>query len=277
MDDRRVLSRPQWRRAVYAVLAVVLPSTLALPIVRGPLRGSRWIVRSANYSCWLGRYEVEKQHAFARAIAPGATVFDIGAHVGLYSLLANRRAGPSGRVIAFEPLSSNVAVLKRHASLNQASIEVVAAAVADRDGQAFFAAGTDNYTGRLSESGESVTLVKLDTLIESGAIPKPDVLKIDVEGAEDRVLQGAESMIRFARPVIFLAVHGPDVRARCLDLLKGLGYSIEALNVRGLPPDSEFVARPSDPKAPGAVTPGAASELSDSAFGRPALEKPDRQ
>ena len=66
-----------------------IPDDLVVPVLQGPLRGKKWIVGSSSHGCWLGGYEYEKQRRFAQAINPGGVVYDIGAHVGFYMLLAS--------------------------------------------------------------------------------------------------------------------------------------------------------------------------------------------
>jgi FkbM family methyltransferase len=171
-------------------------------------------------------------------------VLDIGAHVGFYTLLAAVLTMPGGRVFAFEPLDSNVAKLRRHIALNRISVEVNECAVADRDGEAHFQRGTDSYTGGLHDVGMPVPVVSVDGLRAAGRLPDPDIVKIDVEGAEELVLKGASKTILATRPTIFLATHGATVRAECLDLLEGFGYMTESLVGDDLEPATEFVARP---------------------------------
>lgn len=209
-----------------------IPRDLALPILQGPLRGQWWYAGSSNHGCWLGSYEFEKQRLLARMLAPGQVMFDLGANVGFYTLLAARRVGPGGRVVAFEPLEGNVAYLRRHLRRNAvANVEVIQAAVADRPGTARFAPHRSNAMGRLSDSGDlEVPVVSLDALFEAGSLPRPDVLKIDIEGAELRALRGAERLLRTARPCILLATHGPELRQACCDLLRGLGYVVTTLD-----------------------------------------------
>jgi FkbM family methyltransferase len=231
------------RRIAHAALAR-LPSGLVLPILGGPLCGTRWLIRSGNYSCWLGTYERVKQAAFAAELRPGMVVFDIGAHVGFYSLLAAVLTRPGGKVCAFEPLEVNAVKLRRHVAINHASVEVIEAAVADWDGQTRFQPGPDSYTGRLDDVGQLVSVVSVDALCEAGRLSHPNVVKIDVEGAEALVLRGAEQTIRRSCPVIFLAVHGVRARDDCLSLLRGLDYRVEPLVGSGIEPQTEFVARP---------------------------------
>src|SRR5262245_36376035 len=120
-------------RALRFPLTLIPPQT-RVPILFGPLAGARWIVGSGNHVVWIGLYEYRKQVAFKRALNQGAVVFDLGAHAGLYTLLASRLVGPRGVVVAFEPLPRNIAYLKDHLRLNRAAnVRVIAAAVSDQD------------------------------------------------------------------------------------------------------------------------------------------------
>ena len=108
----------------------LLPASTVVPIVRGPLRGLWWVSGSAPHGVWLDTIERASLRDFSRHVQPRATVWDIGANVGLYSLLASRCVGPAGSVVAFEPAAINVAALRRHAALNRMeNIQIVPAAV----------------------------------------------------------------------------------------------------------------------------------------------------
>jgi hypothetical protein len=103
----------------------------------------------------------------------------------------------------------------------------------------------------LTVSGaREVHVVSLDALWQAGRIAPPDVVKIDVEGAEAEVLRGAAQLLRTARPRLLLATHGPDVHRACLDQLVGCGYALESLDsTRGLDTSDELLARPSQSAA----------------------------
>jgi FkbM family methyltransferase len=173
-------------------------------------------------------------------------VYDIGANVGFYSLLAAHLSGPEGKVYAFEPLHRNVEFIYRHITLNRLeNIEVFEAAVSDQAGEAFFDPGVSIATGHLSESGTvRVRQVCLDEMLAEGTIAPPDTLKVDVEGAEYAVFQGAKNMIEDHRPLIFLDTHGRDVHALTIELLAGYGYQFETLDGRPLAESKELIARP---------------------------------
>src|SRR3989442_1960320 len=92
----------------------LIPSDASIPILKGPLGGKGWIAGSSIHRCWLGYYEPAKQRAFSAAIESGDVVYDLGANVGLYSLLASFLVGPRGRVFSFEPVPRNLSFLRRH-------------------------------------------------------------------------------------------------------------------------------------------------------------------
>jgi FkbM family methyltransferase len=197
----------------------LIPADAVLPVLQGPLRGMKWISGSGDHGCWLGSYEHDKQRLFHAAIQARSVVWDIGANVGLYSLVASRKAT---RVIAVEPVAENVKYLKRHISLNGIrNIEIVVAAVARECGRASFSAGENRFTGHLAAGPTKVDVVTLDSmLVKFGA---PDVIKMDVEVAEYLALQGAERCLA-GNPVIFLATHSATLAAQCSDLLRSAGY-----------------------------------------------------
>ena len=161
-----------------------------MPILQGPLRGKKWIVGSSNHGCWLGSYEHDKQIKFQNALGPGQVVYDIGAHVGFYTLLASLGVGAIGRVYSFEPLPRNLLYLRKHIELNHAeNCEVIDAAVADSDGSTRFDSARPASMGWLSENGNlEVRVVSIDSLAENKQVLPPDIMKIDVEGAEFPVL-----------------------------------------------------------------------------------------
>jgi hypothetical protein len=74
-----------------------IPAETTLPILQGMLRGSKWISNSSTNGCWLGSYEYTKQKIMARTIQPGKVVYDVGAHVGFYTLLTAKLVGKLGR------------------------------------------------------------------------------------------------------------------------------------------------------------------------------------
>jgi len=224
----------------------LVPRNARLPILQGPLRGYWWIAASANHGCWLGSYELEKQLAFASHIRHGAVIYDVGANVGFYTLLASEKAGSSGEVHAFEPLPENLSFLWRHVRLNRLSnVAVHAAAVSDVAGKLRFSRTGSRSTGHLDDRGEmQVGAVTLDQFVfEQGHAP-PSLVKIDVEGAEGRVLRGAQRLLHSKRPVIFLATHGKQAHQECCEFLLSMAYQVEGVTGEPDGPTDELVCFP---------------------------------
>ena len=224
----------------------LIPKRMVLPILQGKLRGKKWIVGSGEHGYWLGSYEIHKRRAFEQEVKPAQVVYDIGANVGFYSILAAHLAGAKGMVYAVEPLRRNVEFVRRHAEINQMkNIEVFEAAVSDQSGEAFFDLGVSIATGHLSETGSvKVPMIRLDDLVLTGDILPADIIKMDVEGAEHAALLGAEQLIETHRPIIFLDTHGREVHDLTIKLLSNYGYQFEILDNRPLSAAKELIARP---------------------------------
>ena len=201
-----------------------IPNKTVLPILQGPLKGTKWIAGSSNHGCWLGSYEFEKQRRFFEAVPQGGVVWDLGAHVGFYTLLAAKKAK---YVLAIEPLIENAAYLDEHLRLNHIlNVAVLKGAVCDTSGTGRFSPGHSTPMGKIAATGVvEVRLFTLNTLVN--CYPPPALLKIDVEGAEFKVLRGGLEYLKASKPTIFLATHGCAVHKACVKLLQGIGYRLE--------------------------------------------------
>jgi FkbM family methyltransferase len=226
----------------------LIPRQTVVPILQGPLRGKKWIVGSGNHGYWLGSYELGKRALFVKTIPPGGVVYDLGANVGYYTLLSAVLAGPRGRVFAFEPLPRNLEFLRRHLSLNRIdNATVIEAAVTDRGGTVRFEEDASTSKGRIGAQGSlEVRSVALDELVARERMPRPDLLKIDIEGGEFLALQGARRILTESHPVIFLSTHSGKVHKECLAFLESLGYRIVPIDRRPLDRSRDVLATPSD-------------------------------
>jgi FkbM family methyltransferase len=216
-------------------------------VLSGPLGGALWIMRSGINANWLGTYELEKQKALVRALRQGHVFFDIGANVGFYTLLGSRRVGPAGQVHAFEPLPQNVRLLKQHVDMNRCrNVRVHEVAIGGTSGVVAFAQGDDSFTGRVGDSGElQVCLRTLDSLVVSGTVPMPQIVKMDIEGGEYEALLGAEYVLRTGRPLVFLATHSLPLREACIAQLERVGYATRRLSANeSESPEDELIAEP---------------------------------
>ena len=185
----------------------------------------------------------EEYHAFRAAVRPGATVFDVGANVGAYTLLFAAWAGDRGRVFAFEPAPEALAGLRTHVALNglQSRVDIVETAIASSTGRAPFAVHPSGGASSLAVSAveqAAVVTVPTDTIDNFCAARgvQPDVIKIDVEGAELEALIGARRTL--ARPGVeaFVEFH-PSVwtvtgvtRAAVEQEIHAQGFAAEPLD-----------------------------------------------
>lgn len=209
----------------------LIPRGTVVHVVRGGNRGFKWSVGSSVHGCWLGTYEEDKQALAARFVKPGMLAFDVGANVGFYTLLFSRLVGDHGRVWAFEPLAENARNLLAHLALNAISnVTVVQAAVSEIQGITGFQIGENNSMGSITPHGDyRVPTVALDDMADQAG-GMPDVVKIDVEGAEALVLQGARRILASGKTVFFVAFHGEQVRRECHELLRANGYALYGLD-----------------------------------------------
>jgi FkbM family methyltransferase len=177
---------------------------------------------------FYGEHEPEIATLFRRLLAAGATVFDVGANVGYFSLLA-RELGAS--VHAFEPNPRVRGMLARSASLGSGGIEVVAAACSDREGIMPLYLSDAGNTGMTSLGNRTAheIEVKLVTLDAYAARTGPDLLKIDVEGHEREVLSGARVLLASARPIVIVETSGGET----LELMRDLCYTPQRILADG--------------------------------------------
>ena len=208
-----------WGKLLRAPLKL-MPNSAILPILSGPLRGLRWKVGAGFDAHWLGLYESEKVCTFQASLRAGDVVWDMGANVGYYSLLASKAIGPTGRVFAFEPLPDNLRFLALHLKENRANnVTIISKALGRTAGCVQFARGATRSQGRITDKGEfSVELIGGDEEIAAGRLPAPQVIKMDIEGGELEAIPGMELALANARAV-FIATHGPEARA----LVESLG------------------------------------------------------
>lgn len=238
------VSNQSWLGKIIRLPLKLVPRQLQLPILQGKLQGKKWIVGSSQHGCWLGSYEYNKQLLFEQTVIPGSVVYDLGGHVGFYTLLASTLVGNTGQVISFEPLPNNLKYLKKHLDINNISnVKVIEATVSDRNEFAYFERHHSSFQGHLGSQGTlQVRTVSLDKLIFEENLPIPQCLKIDVEGAEVKVLQGARQLLSQSHPTIFLATHGDNLQKECCHFLTDLGYQLKSINKKNLDSSDEILA-----------------------------------
>jgi len=212
----------QWRMARLAVQWSPLLKTAPRPRVVRVRDGFRLLVdgtsQTGRIAYATGRYEPRTTQIIQARVQPGDVVVDVGANIGYFSIVAARAAGPSGRVVAFEPVESVRRQLARNLQLNDLEhVEIRSEALSDRTADATFYQGPDRDTGlgslRPLEQGHQVTVhqVRFDDIWDPSR--RVSLVKIDVEGAELRVLQGMADCLTRDRPDIIVEVTDQFLRA----------------------------------------------------------------
>jgi FkbM family methyltransferase len=195
----------------------VIPIPIRLPF------GSWWIARNDHIGRPLRAGNFEKAElAFVEGyIQPGMTVLDLGAHHGLYTLLASKRVGASGKVFAFEPSPRERKSLRRHLLLNRCRNVVLESLALGKENAEVdlyvveeWAAGCNSLRPPdipAKTSRTPVRVTRLDDWLNKKEVGPVDFVKLDVEGAELDALRGAEEFLtRAPRPVILAEVQ--DIR-----------------------------------------------------------------
>ncbi len=241
----RVSSRHWIGRILRWVLGLI-PNATVLPIIQGSMRGKRWIVGSANHGCWLGSYEYPIRKLFEKLVSEGDVVYDIGAHVGYYTLLASGLVGEKGFVVAFEPFPGNLVFLKQHLTINGANnTSVIEGVVLDFDGESKIREGPNSFESTVDSKGRlSVQAYSIDSFVFKKKNRIPSIIKMDIEGSEFAALKGAVQTLKKNKPLIFLSTHGPKVHKECCSFLGELGYTLFPLDGKKLEFSSELLGRP---------------------------------
>lgn len=211
--------RHYWKRAFQnSVLFAyrVVRSTGALSTAWG-----EWLADGA-YSLYKSFFEPGIEH-LRFLVHPGASIVDVGANVGFFTLKFSKWVSDGGRVIAIEPEPGNLDALNRALSRNRvANVDIVKAAAAEKEGELHLSLNPLNPADhRLAEKGIPIRAVTIDGLLQKRGWPPVSLIKIDVQGAEPRALAGAQETISRFHPAIFIEI---DDKA-----LHSAGFSADSL------------------------------------------------
>jgi FkbM family methyltransferase len=216
-------------------------------IQKGLGRGLHFNGGDSAVAFLLGTHDMEVQHALHRLLKPGMIVYDIGANVGFTALLAQKKVGPTGQVVCFEPLADNARRIQQNAALNGfRAVSVRQIALGAEDGEAEFQCSDSPTWGRLAEAGAAplatvslkVPVRSLDSLVANDDLPLPQFIKMDVEGAEASVLRGSTTVLERARPVLVIELH--HTYADVIKALEGRNYTVRLLTPGVTSLDGEF-------------------------------------
>jgi FkbM family methyltransferase len=195
-------------------------------------------------------YEPGVTDVIVTALRAGDVFVDVGANVGYFTLLAAALTGPEGRVIAFEPNPANCAVLERSLAANAfTNVELHPYAAAERRMACALEIAGTNSNGTLLDAPVgtdaaqhmAIEAVAIDDVL--GALPRVDIVKMDIEGAEPRAFQGMRELVRLHRPVL-ITEFSPELIERVsrvapvsfLDQLRAADYELFVLGP-AVPPE----------------------------------------
>lgn len=185
-------------------------------------------------------YEDHVAHVIEECLGRGDVFYDAGANVGIFAFMAATLVGEKGAVYAFEPEPNNVLCFQR--SLESApvhNVELHDIALGGEDGNMTFDRRGGAFSGRLVDSEDEIEsdgvceiqVRSIDSLLAAG-MPPPSLIKIDVEGGEGLVLEGAKETLRAHKPAVLCEMH-PDNQAgvrRAFAALKDAGYVCQSID-----------------------------------------------
>lgn len=179
-------------------------------------------------------WDDEAACAFARLIKGKRRVFDIGANWGFYVLLAHKYREGGCEIVAFEPHPRSAKELRTQITLNGIDrVQVVEAAMSDRQGTVEFidtgSAIGQRMSGLNQESADARKLIVPAITLDAAAerFGMPDLVKIDVEGAENMVLEGGQKVLTTQRPMLVVEIHGAERCGRFYELMRQYRYRCE--------------------------------------------------
>ena len=198
-----------------------------------------------------------------RELRPDDVFFDIGANMGVYTLFGARRLGSKGQVVAFEPHIPNANSLITNIMLNKLERNVLLVTSALTDTQKFdqfnyqslVVASSTSQFGRNSYERETFDPVfveikhgcSLDKLLAFGAIPTPNVIKIDVDGLDYEVLVGMRDLLNSDRRPRSIQIElGSDSKPKIIELMQQSGYAL--LEKHWTQAGHDFIAKGNDPE-----------------------------
>jgi len=251
-DDLKRKWRWLWSQEGFRRRPVAISARLMVWRARCRLRQAavvkfpRWNVRVLLPPRWRGieklifafREDYEPELAYlGKALFPRAVFIDVGANLGIYTLVASSIVGPAGRVIAIEPSFQSLPILRKNIAINGlTNVLPLSVALTEKAGSAWLYHGPDPSQNSLGKNpsrngvGEEVMTETLDSVLLQACVDRVDVIKMDAEGSEELILRGATRVLKSERPIVVFEFQ-PEAAQRlglsptgAWDLLESLRY-----------------------------------------------------
>jgi FkbM family methyltransferase len=171
---------------------------------------------------------METRAALARTLPSARAFYDIGAAGGFFTRFAVALMRPGGYIVAFEPFTPahrELEAIRPLADARGIALEIRSEAIGARNGRAFLASA-EGRAPQLSDHGEQTVVRSLDSLLMDEVLPDPDVVKIDIEGAEVAALEGMATLLSRARPALTIECHSMPLLHTTIGILLDHGYGV---------------------------------------------------
>jgi FkbM family methyltransferase len=224
---------------------------VTMPVLAGPCRGLRiradLVRRKEVY--FLGKYDRQILRRLSSIVQTGWTVWDCGTYIGFYTLFFARAVGPGGCVVAIEPDRRNLQRTRENVSLNGlTNVQFVNAAVGAPLGEVDFLLddGTNShlpgcYVGDfgMKKTWSSmdrqlkrtrVVCMSLDQAFYVKNVPRPNLIKLDIEGAEKDAMSYLTRLVTDVKPQILLELHNPECDRAAWNFSKNTGYRLWSMD-----------------------------------------------
>ncbi|HUJ73123.1 MAG TPA: FkbM family methyltransferase [Verrucomicrobiae bacterium] len=221
-----------------------------LPVLQGPAKGLRFrldLVTKEESGYFLGHYDLRILRQVVQICRQGWCVWDCGGYLGFYTAFFARCVGSGGCVVVFEADPRNMARIKGNMALNGFDhIRFVDAAIGSPCGETDFILSDNTnshipgtYVGVTPEDYSRiegvarivrVSCLSLDQACFERRLPTPQLIKIDIDGAEKMALPHAEQLAREVKPLIVLELHNPECDAAAWEFAQRVGYTLRSLD-----------------------------------------------
>jgi FkbM family methyltransferase len=249
MDKVKALKRGEWLTKMRPLeLALFLKWVLRVRRFEADIQGIKlWVDPASNFGNRVlreGNYEAELTSAFRELLGAGQTFLDVGGNEGWFSMLAAKLVGPGGRVLTCEPQERLWPVILKNIALNEfTNVQLLPFAVGELRGRGLINlypslnTGSSNINSqkRRWEKQQAIELVPLSDVLDSLHDGPVDLLKVDVEGFEHKVLVGAGRHLGTTIKQLVVELHPAQLAAlgssleRVVKLLRDRGYSAHSV------------------------------------------------